>query len=133
MKVLVLKCREMRSGIFILSRQHEKIKLNGSVYNFSSKQFPVSSVHWQAAQSKMVKDTMKIEARYVKRKQLSEYLPAYMLKKEKKVCRINDLISFQLVRYIDKHLVKEYKTRRLQYLKKNIFQMTISPVTASTV
>ncbi|KAI5705570.1 poly(A) polymerase type 3 [Diaphorina citri] len=43
-----------------------------------------NAVHWQATQSKMMKDGMKIEVRHVKKKQLSEYLPAHMLKKDKK-------------------------------------------------
>jgi hypothetical protein len=40
-----------------------------------------------------MKDGMKIEVRHVKKKQLSEYLPAHMLKKDKKVSHAE---SFQL-------------------------------------
>uniref|UniRef100_A0A8D8RXI1 Poly(A) polymerase n=1 Tax=Cacopsylla melanoneura TaxID=428564 RepID=A0A8D8RXI1_9HEMI len=44
-----------------------------------------SAVIWQATLSKVLKDGMNIEARYVKRKQLNQYLPAHILKKEKKL------------------------------------------------
>uniref|UniRef100_A0A1B6LAR1 Poly(A) polymerase n=1 Tax=Graphocephala atropunctata TaxID=36148 RepID=A0A1B6LAR1_9HEMI len=45
----------------------------------------INAVHRQAILIKMIKDTMKIEARHVRRKQLPAYLPTHLLKRERKV------------------------------------------------
>ncbi|BET00459.1 polymerase [Nesidiocoris tenuis] len=66
-------------GLVFKKLENLNVDLTYDIQSFTT------SVHRQAVQSKMIKETMKIEARHVKRKQLSAYLPASILKREKKV------------------------------------------------
>ncbi|XP_014249580.1 poly(A) polymerase type 3 isoform X2 [Cimex lectularius] len=66
-------------GLVFKKLENLNVDLTYDIHSFTT------SVHRQATASKMIKDTMKIEARHVRRKQLSAYLPANILKKEKKM------------------------------------------------
>uniref|UniRef100_A0A0A9X053 Poly(A) polymerase n=1 Tax=Lygus hesperus TaxID=30085 RepID=A0A0A9X053_LYGHE len=66
-------------GLVFKKLENPNVDLTYDIQSFTT------SVHRQAVQSKMIKETMKIEARHVKRKQLSAYLPAAILKREKKI------------------------------------------------
>ncbi|CAH1388685.1 unnamed protein product [Nezara viridula] len=70
-------------GIVFRKQENLNVDLTYDIQSFTT------SVHRQASAIKMIKDSMKIEARHVKRKQLSAYLPAHVLKREKKVCTEN--------------------------------------------
>nr|XP_024215735.1 poly(A) polymerase type 3-like isoform X2 [Halyomorpha halys] len=70
-------------GIVFRKLENLNVDLTYDIQSFTT------SVHRQASAIKMIKDSMKIEARHVKRKQLSAYLPAHILKREKKVCTEN--------------------------------------------
>ncbi|XP_049814791.1 poly(A) polymerase type 3 isoform X1 [Schistocerca nitens] len=65
-------------GLVFAKTENLNVDLTYDIQSFTN------SVHRQAAQIKMLKDGMKIEARHVKRKQLHMYLSPSLLKREKK-------------------------------------------------
>nr|CAD7586327.1 unnamed protein product [Timema genevievae] len=65
-------------GLVFAKTENLNVDLTYDIQSFTD------SVHRQAALIKMLKDGMKIEARHVKRKQLHNYLPLPIIKKEKK-------------------------------------------------
>lgn len=67
-------------GIVFRKLENLNVDLTYDIQSFTT------SVHRQASLTKVIKDSMKIEARHVKRKQLSAYLQPHILKREKKVC-----------------------------------------------
>ncbi|XP_054282988.1 poly(A) polymerase type 3-like [Macrosteles quadrilineatus] len=66
-------------GLVFAKTENLNVDLTYDIQHFTN------AVHRQAGMIKMIKEGMKIEARYVRRKQLSAYLPAYLLKRERKV------------------------------------------------
>ncbi|XP_066907520.1 poly(A) polymerase type 3 [Halyomorpha halys] len=74
-------------GIVFRKLENLNVDLTYDIQSFTT------SVHRQASAIKMIKDSMKIEARHVKRKQLSAYLPAHILKREKKVAAARNSTS----------------------------------------
>ncbi|XP_075212061.1 poly(A) polymerase hiiragi isoform X2 [Lycorma delicatula] len=66
-------------GLVFAKTENLNVDLTYDIQSFTN------SVHRQALQIKMLKEGMKIEARHVRRKQLSSYLPAHLLKRERKV------------------------------------------------
>ncbi|XP_044169977.1 poly(A) polymerase alpha-like, partial [Acropora millepora] len=65
-------------GLQFEKTENVKIDLTGVIQVFTN------TVHNQAVTAKMFREGMKIEAKHVKRKQLSEYLPSSVLKQKKK-------------------------------------------------
>ncbi|CAH3147913.1 unnamed protein product, partial [Porites lobata] len=65
-------------GLQFEKKENVKIDLTGAIQMFTN------TVHMQANSAKMFKEGMKIEAKHVKKKQLSEYLPASVLKQKKR-------------------------------------------------
>ncbi|XP_071450395.1 poly(A) polymerase type 3 [Hetaerina americana] len=65
-------------GLVFAKTENLNVDLTFDIQSFTN------SVHRQAIQIKMLKDGMKIEARHVKRKQLSQYLSPSILKRERK-------------------------------------------------
>lgn len=70
-------------GIIFRKLENLNVDLTYDIQQFTT------SVHRQATAIKMIKETMKIEARHVRRKQLCAYLPGPILKREKKVTSKN--------------------------------------------
>ncbi|RZF41038.1 hypothetical protein LSTR_LSTR002670 [Laodelphax striatellus] len=66
-------------GLIFQESKSLNIDLTYDIQSFTN------SVHRQAIQIKMLKDGMKIEARHVRRKQLSAYVPSHLLRRERKV------------------------------------------------
>ncbi|KAK9510067.1 hypothetical protein O3M35_004933 [Rhynocoris fuscipes] len=66
-------------GLVFKKSENLNVDLTYDIQSFTT------SVHRQATVIKMIRDTMKIEARHVRRKQLCAYLPAHILKRDKKV------------------------------------------------
>uniref|UniRef100_A0A1B6CNZ7 Poly(A) polymerase n=1 Tax=Clastoptera arizonana TaxID=38151 RepID=A0A1B6CNZ7_9HEMI len=66
-------------GLVFRKSENLNVDLTYDIQSFTN------AVHRQATQTKMVKEGMKIEARHVKRKQLAQYLPANLIKRERKV------------------------------------------------
>lgn len=66
-------------GLVFAKSKNLNVDLTYDIQSFTK------AVHRQAAQIKMIKEGMKIEARHVRRKQLSAYLPPHLLKRERKV------------------------------------------------
>ncbi|KAJ7365513.1 hypothetical protein OS493_005622 [Desmophyllum pertusum] len=65
-------------GLQFEKKENVKIDLTGAIQMFTN------TVHSQALAAKMFKEGMKTEAKHVKKKQLSEYLPPSVLKQKKK-------------------------------------------------
>ncbi|KAL9954867.1 hypothetical protein ACROYT_G042452 [Oculina patagonica] len=65
-------------GLQFEKKENVKIDLTGAIQLFTN------TVHSQAVAAKMFKEGMRIEAKHVKKKQLSEYLPPSVLKQKKK-------------------------------------------------
>ncbi|XP_034230502.1 poly(A) polymerase type 3 isoform X2 [Thrips palmi] len=70
-------------GLVFEKTEHLNVDLTYDIQSFTE------TVHRQAMQIKMMKDGMKIEARYVKRKQLQSYVPPNLLKRERKTSTSN--------------------------------------------
>ncbi|KAK3908897.1 Poly(A) polymerase gamma [Frankliniella fusca] len=70
-------------GLVFSQTEHLNVDLTYDIQSFTE------TVHRQALQIKMMKDGMKIEARYVKRKQLQSYVPPNLLKRERKTSTSN--------------------------------------------
>ncbi|XP_039279263.1 poly(A) polymerase type 3 [Nilaparvata lugens] len=66
-------------GLIFQESKSLNIDLTYDIQSFTN------SVHRQAIQIKMLKDGMKIEARHVRRKQLSAYVPSHLFRRERKV------------------------------------------------
>ncbi|KAK9510070.1 hypothetical protein O3M35_004933 [Rhynocoris fuscipes] len=71
-------------GLVFKKSENLNVDLTYDIQSFTT------SVHRQATVIKMIRDTMKIEARHVRRKQLCAYLPAHILKRDKKVGNIDE-------------------------------------------
>ncbi|XP_053686160.1 poly(A) polymerase type 3-like [Sabethes cyaneus] len=65
-------------GLEFEKSEHLNVDLTGSIQSFTD------AVHKHAVNIKMLKNGMKFEARYVRRKQLSEYLEPTLLKRDRK-------------------------------------------------
>ncbi|KAM7451290.1 hypothetical protein ABFA07_000976 [Porites harrisoni] len=65
-------------GLQFEKKENVNIDLTGAIQMFTN------TVHMQAVTAKMFKEGMRIEAKHVKKKQLSEYLPASVLKQKKR-------------------------------------------------
>lgn len=65
-------------GLQFEKRENVNIDLTGAIQAFTD------TVHAQAQAAKMFKEGMRIEAKHVKKKQLSEYLPSSVLKQKKR-------------------------------------------------
>ncbi|XP_046401214.1 poly(A) polymerase type 3 isoform X2 [Ischnura elegans] len=69
-------------GLVFAKTENLNVDLTFDIQSFTN------SVHRQAIQIKMLKDGMKIEARHVKKKQLSQYLSPSILKRERKTSNV---------------------------------------------
>lgn len=65
-------------GLQFEKKENVNVDLTGAIQMFTH------TVHTQAVSAKMFKEGMRIEAKHVKKKQLSEYLPPSVLKQKKK-------------------------------------------------
>lgn len=65
-------------GLQFEKKENVNVDLTGAIQMFTN------TVHTQAVTAKMFKEGMRIEAEHVKKKQLSKYLPASVLKQKKK-------------------------------------------------
>ncbi|KAJ1519933.1 hypothetical protein ONE63_004168 [Megalurothrips usitatus] len=70
-------------GLVFAKTEHLNVDLTYDIQSFTE------TVYRHANQIKMMKDGMKIEARYVKRKQLQSYVPPHLLKRERKTSTSN--------------------------------------------
>ncbi|CAH0392913.1 unnamed protein product [Bemisia tabaci] len=66
-------------GLEFQKSENLNIDLTYDIQSFTT------TVHRQALQIKLLKDGMRMEAKHVKKKNLSEHLPQYLLKKDKKI------------------------------------------------